>query len=89
MYQSRIWKDRKCIAEGMMDIGAAVYAARKDALWMHMAITAADSKVLIHLTNQLYNSSAILCNQDLLVFFFALIGSSPNFTFLKKTSWKK
>jgi len=42
MYQSRIWKDRKCIAEGMKDMGAAVYAARKDAMWMHMAITAAD-----------------------------------------------
>lgn len=42
IYQSTIWKDRKKVAEGMRDSGAAVYAAKKDAMWMLMAVTAAD-----------------------------------------------
>jgi len=42
IYQSTVWKDRKSVAEGMDDMGAAVYAARKYAMWMHMAVTSAD-----------------------------------------------
>ena len=42
LYQSTMWKDRKSVAEEMKDMGAAVYAARKYAMWMHMAVTSAD-----------------------------------------------
>lgn len=41
LYQSHIWLDRKRVAEGMDDSGAAAYAARKMGMWKEMANRAA------------------------------------------------
>lgn len=37
IYQSGVWKNRKSIAETLDDAGAAIYAARKEAMWMELA----------------------------------------------------
>jgi hypothetical protein len=54
LYQARVWKDRKSVAEGMGDNGAAVYAVRKEAMWKEMAFRAA---VQFQSVNPLYKSN--------------------------------
>jgi hypothetical protein len=54
VYQAGVWKDRKNVAKGMDDEGAAVYATRKVAMWMDMAAGAAAN---FHVVNPLYKSS--------------------------------
>jgi hypothetical protein len=40
IYQSGVWRDRKSVEESMYDAGAAAYAARKEAMWKEMAVSA-------------------------------------------------
>jgi hypothetical protein len=39
-YQSGVWKERRALANGSKNYGAAAYAARKEAMWMAMASNA-------------------------------------------------
>ena len=48
IYQSEVWKDRKSIAEGMGDKGAAVYASRKQGMCMEMALKASAQFKVVH-----------------------------------------
>lgn len=41
IHHARVWRERKDVADNMGDIGAAAYAARKDAMWLEMAAHAA------------------------------------------------
>lgn len=47
--QSEVWKNRKSVAEVMADMGAAVYAARKAAMWMDMAVDSAGQFLAVNL----------------------------------------
>jgi hypothetical protein len=51
-FQSRVWNERRDVAEEMGDMGAAAYAARKEAMWREMAL---NSSAHFKNVNHLYN----------------------------------